>query len=109
MPWVMIVDSSATIALPCESALAASDERSRRAFAVMLATPREIRERGSKAEIAGREARRDPLPALAGGLANRFRKPGLSSGVRRTPVKNGRGARRPSSEVFPLASRSDKL
>src|ERR1700740_3016287 len=65
MPWVMIVDSSATIALPCESALAASDERSRRAFPIMLAAPREIRQRGSKAGIAGREARRDPLPALA--------------------------------------------
>src|SRR5271154_2198209 len=67
MPWVMIVDSSATIARPCESALAASDERSRRAFAVMSAAPREIRKKGSKAGIAGREARRDPLPVLAGG------------------------------------------
>src|SRR5579863_10333115 len=98
MPWVMIVDSSATIALPCESALAASDERSRRAFAVMSAAPREMRERRSMAGIAGREARCDPLPALAGGdirartAAEKLSCPPASE---EPHLKNGRGARCP--------------
>src|SRR5271156_6353463 len=79
MPWVMIVDSSATIAFLAESASATSGEKSRRSTALIALS---LSSRAA-AVGAGRNYRQSP--------------PGINGGVLRSPIAASQSSHAPGA------------